>query len=255
MNYIELVNKFWTSHDEHQYTATEIALYFYLLRVFNTCMWKDTIKRNNRRVEVDLGISFYMLKNARNRLMQSGVISFKSQNGNANVSYSLEPTLQMVNEVTNEVTNEVEPRSLTRSLPTKDKPKPKDKPKQLHTNVCNNSTERLLTFVDEDWKELLTIWLDFKKSKGQTYKNENSVKILFNKLKRESDNDLEIAALMIEQSIANNWAGIFKIKDNGNKQSNRQYETTSERTEFARKIAEGIERGYKSREGNTNKQI
>ena len=127
MNYIELVNKFWTSHDEHQYTATEIALYFYLLRVFNTCMWKDTIKRNNRRVEVDLGISFYMLKNARNRLMQSGVISFKSQNGNANVSYSLEPTLQMVNEVTNEVTNEVEPRSLTRSLPTKDKPKPKPK--------------------------------------------------------------------------------------------------------------------------------
>lgn len=89
MNYIELIRSFWTSHNQHSFNTTEIALYFYMIEVFNLCHWKDQIKRNNRRVEADLGISFVTLKNARNKLQQAGVLFFETKTKNANVSYTL----------------------------------------------------------------------------------------------------------------------------------------------------------------------
>lgn len=117
MNYIELIRNFWTSHNAHSFSTTEIALYFYLVEIFNICQWTNQIKRNNRRTEADLDISFNTLKSARNRLQQAGLIYFKSVNGNANVSYSLSNFDEVKGKVSAKVTNEV----ATRSVPTKDK--------------------------------------------------------------------------------------------------------------------------------------
>lgn len=111
MNYIELVNRFWTSHNAHSFNVTDIALYFYLLDVFNICQWTNQIKRNNRKVETDLGISYKTLVNSRNRLQQAEVLYFKSKNGNANVSYSLGKFTEVEGEVGGEVGDEVRARS------------------------------------------------------------------------------------------------------------------------------------------------
>lgn len=117
MNYIELIKKFWTSHNANSFSTTEIALYFYLLEVFNICQWKNQIKRNNRRVEADLDISYNTLKCARNKLQQSGLLYFKSKNGDANVTY----TLSKSDEVANGVSNKVARKADTRSVHIKDK--------------------------------------------------------------------------------------------------------------------------------------
>jgi len=107
MNYIEQIRFFWRSHEEHSFSTTEIALYFHLLEICNSCQWKNPFKRRNNKIEADLNISYNTLKNARNRLAQYNIISFKSQNGNSNVEYTLSIFDKVANEVTNEVYDEV----------------------------------------------------------------------------------------------------------------------------------------------------
>jgi uncharacterized protein YdaU (DUF1376 family) len=58
-------------------------------------------------------------------------------------------------------------------------------------------------------------WLQYKSEKGQTYKPAG-MKSFVKKLIKLSNGDETIAELIIEQSMANNWAGIFEFKDNGN---------------------------------------
>jgi len=103
MNYIELINKFWTANEEHSFRTSDIALYFYLLKVNNDCSWKEYFKRNNKKVEGDLSMSFNTLKDSRNRLKIAGLLFFKTVNGNANVTYSFAYTSSLFDEVTDEV--------------------------------------------------------------------------------------------------------------------------------------------------------
>lgn len=101
MNYIELINKFWLLHEEHSFCTTEIALFFYLLKINNQCSWKESFRRNNSKIEADLRISFNTMKNARHKLQQARVIEFRTKNGSPDVNYRI--TLSKFDEVTNEV--------------------------------------------------------------------------------------------------------------------------------------------------------
>lgn len=170
MNYIELIKNFWTSHNANSFSTTEIALYFYLLEVFNVCQWKNQIKRNNRRVEADLDISYNTLKAARNKLQQSGLLYFKSKNGDANVIYTLSNFDEVTNEVDCEVTNEVS----TRSVHIKDK-----------LNYISISLRENERFVFESLNPLMEEFLndpviieDFQRTIGPPYPSPDTVKEL-----------------------------------------------------------------------------
>ncbi|MGM9747069.1 MAG: hypothetical protein ACI30H_08935, partial [Paludibacteraceae bacterium] len=120
MNYIQLINNFWTSNELNSFRTTEISLYFYLLDVCNRLSWKESFKRNNRKIQVDLSISFNTLKDARNRLKQAGLINFETRSGDGTTIYTLsnfdkvadevsakKATSSNFDEVTDEVTDEV----------------------------------------------------------------------------------------------------------------------------------------------------
>ncbi|MDR2919706.1 MAG: hypothetical protein LBV72_10135 [Tannerella sp.] len=121
MNYIEQIKKFWQLHELHQFSVTEIALYFHLLEICNRCSWTNPFKRNNARISADLDVSINTLKNARNHLQQSGLITFTSKAGNANVTYQIITRSSNFDEVSAEVTNEVSCEVGTRLDTTKDK--------------------------------------------------------------------------------------------------------------------------------------
>lgn len=170
MNYIELIKNFWTSHNANSFSTTEIALYFYLLEVFNVCQWKNQIKRNNRRVEADLDISYNTLKSARNKLQQSGLLYFKSKNGDANVIYTLSNFDEVVIEVSNEVASEVD----TRSVHIKDK-----------LNYISISLKENERFVFKSLNPLMEEFLkdpiiieDFQRTIGQPYPSTDDIKEL-----------------------------------------------------------------------------
>lgn len=66
--------------------------------------------------------------------------------------------------------------------------------------------------INEDFKEIFIKWLDYKKDKGQSYKNSASAELAYKKLISLSNNDLKTANDIVEQSMANNWAGLFELK-------------------------------------------
>lgn len=65
----------------------------------------------------------------------------------------------------------------------------------------------------DGWAELVGEWLAYKVSRRQSYKSQASVDILFKKLQNLSNGDLAKARMIMEQSIGNNWAGLFPLKD------------------------------------------
>lgn len=111
MNYLELINRFWLAHEGNLFSCTETALYFYLLKTCNLCGWPDSIKRNNAKIQADLGITYPTLSKARNRLKQTGMIDFKTKAGSCNTSYTfkniLKVSLKDCNKVTTKVSSEV----------------------------------------------------------------------------------------------------------------------------------------------------
>lgn len=71
-----------------------------------------------------------------------------------------------------------------------------------------------LTFIAEPrWLELVKTWLDYKRSRGENYKSELSVKKFHTMLRNLSRGDPDLAAQIIDKSIANNWAGIFELTE------------------------------------------
>lgn len=83
----------------------------------------------------------------------------------------------------------------------------------------NNPLSLELDFVSEEFREAFSLWLDYKKERKEKYKSPRSLKICYNNLVKLSGNNPAVAIEIVNQSIANNWAGLFalKIENNGNK--------------------------------------
>lgn len=66
-------------------------------------------------------------------------------------------------------------------------------------------TEPLLVPVVYDW-------LKYKRTRGERYKSDKSVSLFISNLTKYSGGEISKARQIIEQSMANNWAGIFELK-------------------------------------------
>ena len=193
MNYIELINQFWTANEEHSFRTVDMALYFYILKVNNDCSWKESFKRNNRKIEVDLNISFNTLKESRNRLKNANLIDFKTTNGDGNVSYTLSKIDKVTNEVSSEVANEV----LTRSVPSKDKLN-KTKLKQDNTPLPPKGEKES---DNNSWKKSFEIYLTDLRTAYKAILND------FEWLAKQEEFNPNIDILKsIEKSCVNYWA-------------------------------------------------
>lgn len=65
---------------------------------------------------------------------------------------------------------------------------------------------------DPAMNEVIELWMAYKKERKQSYKPLGQ-KGFIKKLKHLSDDNAETARKIVEQSIANNWAGIFPLKN------------------------------------------
>ena len=90
-----------------------------------------------------------------------------------------------------------------------------------------------LDFVSEEFKSAFQLWLDYKRERKESYKSEKSLKIAYNQLVKLSGNNPDTAKLIVEQSIASNWQGLFEIKNkNHNKPNIADYDNSRQYTEF-----------------------
>ena len=89
----------------------------------------------------------------------------------------------------------------------------KQKPNENQTKkkvIKKNSFD--YSFVEPDLQKPFEEWLKYKRSKNQMYKRQCDLELCYKKLKKYSDGNAEKAALIIEQSMTNNWSGLFELK-------------------------------------------
>ena len=90
-----------------------------------------------------------------------------------------------------------------------------------------------VSYADVNFQDLLITWFEYKRERKETYKSDRSRRMFYNKLLRLSSNDPFKAEQIINTSIANNWAGIFSIKDENSRSNYRE----SKRDELMHKFA------------------
>lgn len=71
--------------------------------------------------------------------------------------------------------------------------------------------------IDPRFKSCFDEWLSYKKNRKETYKTIASKKKLYNRLLELSKHNPQDAQKIVDQSIANNYAGLFPINDNKKK--------------------------------------
>lgn len=69
-------------------------------------------------------------------------------------------------------------------------------------------------FVEESYKDIFESWLNYKKERKESYKTQTSLEACYKNLKKLSGNNPETAKEIIENSFANNWSGLFALKNN-----------------------------------------
>lgn len=91
--------------------------------------------------------------------------------------------------------------------------------KDIKKENIKEKKELDLSFCDSQFLELINKWLKYKKEKKQSY-TQMGIEMFYKKLLTLSNNNLSVASEIINNSIANNYAGIFELK---NKSSNYNY--------------------------------
>lgn len=68
------------------------------------------------------------------------------------------------------------------------------------------------SFIEPQFRKPFEEWLKYKRSKNQMFKRQCDLELCYKKLKKYSDGNAEKATLIIEQSMTNNWSGLFELK-------------------------------------------
>lgn len=93
-----------------------------------------------------------------------------------------------------------------------------------------------LDFIgDPVLRGIVNEWLEYKKHRGESYRDQNSVEKMVTSLGDLSGCDIEKARRIVDQSMANNWAGLFALKEKEGGQSPEKRDIYMEK---ARKILE-----------------
>lgn len=92
--------------------------------------------------------------------------------------------------------------SKSRSKNKKGKPKSYDGTYDLHMGIG----------IGIGYEKVFNTWLEYKAEKNQKYKTEKSLKACYENLVELSGGDPVLAEKIVNQSMANNWAGLFKLK-------------------------------------------
>ena len=68
------------------------------------------------------------------------------------------------------------------------------------------------SFVEPNLQTPFEEWLKYKRAKNQMYKRQQDLVKCYNKLKEFSKGSTSKAMKIVEQSMANNWSGLFELK-------------------------------------------
>lgn len=133
----------------------------------------------------------------------------------------------------------------TESSPGSDKPSSSGKKEKV---AAKRKKAIDISAVEPTFQPIVADWLEYKSERGQTYR-QKGFEAFYSRLRTLSDGDPHRAREIIEQSKANNWAGIFALGNglhgNGTRTSVNQPPSDDD---LARAVAEGWARAHTRQE-------
>ena len=244
MDGYSLTEKMRKARRRNRLTATEQALFYELVAVCNSEGWEDVFSCSNIELCFSLNIDEKTLIRARLSLINAGLVYYKSGKGKRSVgSYSFCRKFKDDPPKKDQTTGDipvVPPAQKPVDAPA-DQPgdvpvdAPADAPDYIKTKTETKLKELSLSldelsFISFEFLDVFLLWLEYKKERREKYKSDRSVKACYDKLVRLSGNDANVANEIVNQSIANNWAGLFELKNNcrnGNKEQTNDVDQTT----------------------------
>lgn len=232
MNYIELINRFWSCSKERAFYPSDCMLYFFLLDTCNALHWKQPFGQSDRYLSMALGISVPTVREAKNRLKQRGLIDFKapekaskSIDGQTKYSFlTVQITLTVPLTVEDEIESTVQINctdTLTDTctdaltVPLTDAcTDPLTNNKQNKTKPNKIKRDFDLSFVNVAYISYVKDFIDYRKLIKKPYKTEQGIKTFYNELVKLSGNNLQKAKQLIDHAKGKEWLTVYEIKTN-----------------------------------------
>lgn len=104
---------------------------------------------------------------------------------------------------------------------------------------CGKKTKKELdlSFVAEPFIVVINKWMDYKRERKQGY-TQRGIKSCYNNLIELSNHNPDTAAAIVEQSIANNYAGLFTLKNGKQITSQTNAQSAGMRTASVNELAD-----------------
>jgi len=96
-----------------------------------------------------------------------------------------------------------------------------------NNNIYNNNTTYSNNIEPDYLKEPIQKWVAYKKERGQSYK-QTGLNACIKKLERLSNGSSEIAMAIVDESISNNWSGLFALKCGSKTDSKKNWDKNIE---------------------------
>ena len=221
MTLIDLHKQFWREYRKKPFTPNETLLFHFLLDVWNSTGRKEVFELRSSQVESILEMNKMTLTRCRESLKKRGLIKFT--NGSTKGKYPHYSLLHVTDDVTDNVTECVTENvtddvtddvtdNVTDNVTTHRVLRVKEK-ERISKDIPKKETD--LNFCLPSFVPIMEEWLAYKKKRKESYKTEASVRKCYQNLVKLSDSNSAVAQLIVDQSIANNWAGLFQLKQNG----------------------------------------
>jgi hypothetical protein len=124
-------------------------------------------------------------------------------------------TITNDNERYQTITNDNERQRSVTNLTDNDNVNDNDK-KEIELSNDNPKKKSFdLSFISSEYMEAFQEWLDYKKARKETYQTQMGVKKCYSHLLKLCEDNPAVAKQIVDQSIANNWAGLFELKTPG----------------------------------------
>lgn len=211
--------EFVTEPNKAYQTITEANTTYHNLTEPNRT-YQDLTDANRRyQTLTDANKCYQMLTNANKTPENSIELDLFSSENDQNSGYSscfrAETDLE---QTWNEPRTNLEQTNIQKNEKENEKEKyTKEKEKEKEKKEEKTSKKKFLdlSFVSSEYMEAFQEWLDYKKARKETYQTQMGVKKCYSHLLNLCNNNPDTAKQIVNQSIANNWAGLFELKTLG----------------------------------------
>ena len=207
----------------------KVWVYFLLKAKYKDCSWQGiTIPRGSfiaslDTISKDCKLSVREVRTCLKRLKSTGELTIKTTNRYSMITICKYDDYNSVDSEIDKQSDKPTDNQETSQRQTKDKQTTIDKEYNNRNNRKKKKEEKLsdeskkkdsldMSIVAADFFDVVKDWLEYKKERGEAYKPRGFVSF-YNKLLELSGGDSVKAKKIVEESMANNYAGIFPLKE------------------------------------------